>query len=96
MLQIAEKLEKKTEESWLIEINWEEFKFFKQYSTKKGDNFETLLDFLKSYYKMTSPKEMFETMINDDVAQMMLRKREMNTLEDLEKHLYKGFDAKRS
>jgi len=80
----------------LIEINWEEFKFFKQYSTKKGDNFETLLDFLKSYYKMTSTKEMFETMINDDVAQMMLRKREMHTLEDLEKHLYKGFDAKRS
>lgn len=80
----------------MIEINWEEFKFFKQYSTKKGDNFETLLDFLKSYYKMTSTKEMFETMINDDVAQMMLRKREMHTLEDLEKHLYKGFDAKRS
>lgn len=80
----------------MIEINWEEFKFFKQYSTKKGDNFETLLDFLKSYYKMTSTKEMFETMINDDIAQMMLRKREMHTLEDLEKHLYKGFDAKRS
>jgi hypothetical protein len=80
----------------LIEINWEEFKFFKQYSTKKSDNFEVLLDFLESYCKMTSPKEMFDTMINDEVAQLMLRKREMHTLEDLEKHLYKGFNAKRS
>jgi hypothetical protein len=80
----------------LVEINWEEFKFFKQYSLKKSDNFETLLDFLENYYKMTSPKEMFETMIDDEIAQLMLRKREMHTLEDLERHLYKGFNAKRS
>lgn len=80
----------------MIEINWEEFKFFKQYSDKKSDNFEVLLDFLKSHYKMTSPKEMFETMLNDDIAQLMLKKRDMYSLEDLEKYLYKGFNAKRS
>jgi hypothetical protein len=78
----------------LTEINWEEFKFFKQYSDKKNDNFEVLLDFLKSHYKMTSPKEMYETMANDDTALLMLNKREINSLEDLEKRLYKNFSAK--
>ncbi|MDD5399780.1 MAG: hypothetical protein PHQ93_01155 [Sulfurimonas sp.] len=78
----------------MIEINWEEFKFFKQYSDKKSDNFEVLLDFLKSHYKMTSTKEMFETMMNDDIAQLMLKKRDMYSLEDLEKYLYKGFNVK--
>jgi hypothetical protein len=78
----------------LVEINWEDFKFFKQYSNKKNDNFEILLDFLKNYCKITSPKEMFETMLNDETAQLMLKKREMYTLEDLERHLYKDFNAK--
>ncbi|MFA5233910.1 MAG: hypothetical protein WC390_05850 [Sulfurimonas sp.] len=78
----------------MTEINWEEFKFFKQYSDKKNDNFEVLLDFLKSHYKMTSPKEMYETMANDDTALLMLNKREINSLEDLEKRLYKNFSAK--
>lgn len=59
----------------MIDINWDEFKFFKQYSNKKDDNFEVLLDFLKSYYNMTNIKEMYETMANDDIAQLMLNKR---------------------
>jgi len=78
----------------LIKINWDDFKFFKQYSQNKSDNFEILLEFLKSHYKMTSPKEMYETMANDDTALLMLNKREINSLEDLEKRLYKNFSAK--
>lgn len=78
----------------MIEINWDDFKFFKQYSENKSDNFEILLEFLKSHYKMTSPKEMYETMANDDTALLMLNKREINSLEDLEKRLYKNFSAK--
>ncbi len=78
----------------MIKINWDEFKFFKQYSENKSDNFEILLEFLKSHYKMTSPKEMYETMANDDTALLMLNKREINSLEDLEKRLYKNFSAK--
>ncbi|MDD2653256.1 MAG: hypothetical protein PHX44_09430 [Sulfurimonas sp.] len=78
----------------MIEIDWNDFKFFKQSSEKKSDNFEVLLDFLKSHYKMTSPKEMFETMANDDTARLMLSKREINSLEDLEKRLYKNFNVK--
>ena len=78
----------------MIEINWDDFKFFKQYSQNKSDNFEILLEFLKSHCKMTSPKEMYETMANDDTAQLMLAKRDINSLEDLEKRLYKNFSAK--
>jgi hypothetical protein len=78
----------------LTEINWDEFKFFKQYSENKSDNFEILLEFLKSHYKMTSPKEMYETMANDDTALLMLNKRDINSLEDLEKRLYKNFSAR--
>jgi len=77
----------------LIDINWDEFKFFKQYSEKKDDNFEVLLDFLKSYYSMTNIKEMYETMANDDIAQMMLNKRDICSVEDLEKHLFRNFNV---
>lgn len=76
----------------MIKIDWDEFKFFKSYN-KKSDNFENLLDFLKSYYKMTSPKEMFATMQEDEIAQLMLAKREMHSVIDLEKYLYKDFNV---
>ena len=76
----------------MTEINWEEFKIFKQSSDKKDDNFEVLLDFLKSYYNMTNPVEMYDTMVNDDIAPLMLEKRDMYSAADLEKHLYKHFN----
>ena len=76
----------------MTEINWEEFKIFKQSSNKKDNNFEVLLDFLKSYYNMTNPVEMYETMANDDIAPLMLEKRAMYCAADLEKHLYKHFN----
>ncbi|MGE4420359.1 MAG: hypothetical protein AB7D38_11100 [Sulfurimonas sp.] len=77
----------------MIDINWDEFKFFKQYSNKKDDNFEVLLDFLKSYYNMTNIKEMYETMANDDIAQLMLNKRELSSVEALEKYLFRDFNV---
>lgn len=76
----------------MIDINWEEFKIFKQHSAKQDNNFETLLDFLKSYYSMTNPSEMYETMANDEIAKLMLRKRDLNSNADLEKHLFKCFE----
>lgn len=75
-----------------MSIDWEEFKFFKTHS-KKGDNFETLLSFLEQRYKMTTPKEMFLIMLDDDTAKLMLQKRDINAVGDLEKYLYRGFNA---
>ena len=77
----------------MIDIEWNEFKFFKQYSTKKDDNFEVLLDFLKSYYRMTSIKEIYETIYNDEIAQLMLKKRDIDSVESLEKYIFRDFNG---
>ncbi len=73
-------------------IDWEEFKSFKKMTTKEGDNFELMLEFLKSYYSITNPEEIYETMAHDDIAQMMLDKRDIKSSADLEKILFKHFD----
>jgi len=73
----------------VLKINWDEYKEFKKHRHKKGDNFTSLLEFMKSYYNMISPREMFEVLMADDLAQMMLEKREIKDAEDLENFLFK-------
>ena len=73
----------------MIRINLEEFKEFKRYRNKKGDNFEALLEFMKSYYNITSPIEMYEILSFDELAQMMLDKRDITDAEGLENYLFK-------
>ncbi len=73
----------------MIRINWDEFKEFKRYRNKKGDNFEALLEFMKSYYNIISPMEMYEVLSYDELAQMMLNKREITDAEGLENYLFK-------
>jgi len=75
----------------MYSIDWNEFKIFKKHTEKEGDNFELLLEFLKSYYRMTSPQEMYDTMANDDLAPMMLEKRDIKSSVDLEKILFKHY-----
>jgi len=75
----------------LYSIEWDEFKIFKKHTNKEGDNFELLLEFLKSYYNMTSPQEMYDTMKRDDIAPMMLEKRDIKSSSDLENILFKNF-----
>jgi len=72
----------------LSRINWDEYKEHKKYSVR-DDNFEILLEFMKSYYNMTSPYEMFDMLNEDDIAQMMLEKRSISDAEDLENFLFK-------
>jgi hypothetical protein len=72
----------------LSRINWDEYKEHKKYSVR-DDNFEILLEFMKSYYNMTSPYDMFEMLNEDDIAQMMLEKRSIADAEDLENFLIK-------
>ncbi len=73
----------------MIRINWDEFKEFKKYRNKKGDNFEALLEFMKSYYNITSPMEMYEVLSYDELAKMMLDKRDITDAEGLENYLFK-------
>jgi len=72
----------------LIKIDWDEYKEYKKTSAK-DDNFGILLEFMKSYYNMSSPREIYDTLHEDDIAQMMLDKRNITDAEQLENFLYK-------
>ena len=72
----------------MIKINWDEYKEHKQYSVR-NDNFEILLEFMKSFYNMSSPMDMYEVFVADDIASMMLQKRNIKDAEDLENYLFK-------
>ena len=72
----------------MVKIDWDEFKEYKKYGVR-NDNFETLIDFMKSYYNVVGPVEMYETFINDDIAEMMLQKRNITSVEKLEDFLFK-------
>ncbi|MEN4052873.1 MULTISPECIES: hypothetical protein [Sulfurimonas] len=72
----------------MIKINWDEYKEHKKYSVRK-DNFEILLEFMKSFYNMNSPIDMFDIFVEDDIASMMLEKRNIKDAEDLENFLFK-------
>lgn len=64
-------------------IDWDAYKDHKQYSVRK-DNFEITLEFLKSYYNMTSPHDIFDALNEDDIGRMMLNKRNITDAAGLE------------
>lgn len=72
----------------MVKINWKEFKEYKVTHAKK-DNFEILLNFMHSYYNVISPSELFDSFFADDLAKMMLEKREIGDAEDMENYLFK-------
>jgi len=72
-------------------INWDEYKQYKKQRTDstKLDNFEVLLEFLRSYYNMTCAFDVFEILDLDELGKMMLEKRNIKEAEDLEDYLHK-------
>lgn len=72
----------------LVKIDWDEYKEFRIYSVR-NDNFEILLDFLKSYYNLSNPYDLFESLMDDDIAQMMLSKRNIDDALALENFMRK-------
>jgi hypothetical protein len=72
----------------LADINWAEYKEYKKYTIKQ-DNFEILLDFIKSYYNMTTPFDIFDMLACDETAKMMLDKRKITDAEQLESFMFK-------
>jgi len=72
----------------MIQINWDEYKEYKR-SSHKEENFEILLDFIKSYYNMTNPSDIYESLVNDTLAKMMLDKHDINDDEALENYLFR-------
>jgi hypothetical protein len=71
-----------------MQINWDEYKEYKKF-TNGSDNFEILLKFVKSFYNMHSPSEIFALFQEDETASLMLQKRNIKDAEDLENFLFK-------
>ena len=71
-----------------MRINWDEYKEYKAHHIG-SDNFNILLNFIKSYYNIHSPIDIYEMLIDDDLASMMLEKRNISDAEDLENYLFK-------
>ncbi|WP_297441420.1 hypothetical protein [Sulfurimonas sp.] len=72
----------------MAKINWDEYKEYKQYNSKEN-NFEILIDFIKSYYNITNAFDIFDILIEDETAKLMLDKREIKDAEALENFMFK-------
>ena len=78
----------KKEGKVLIKIDWDEYKEHKKMSVREN-KLEIVLEFLKSYYNMTNPSDIYETLKADDIGQMMLEKYNVKNDVDLEDILFK-------
>ncbi len=73
----------------MVKISWDGYKDFKAERNSKDDNFTTLIHFMKSYYNVTSPSEIFESFEGDELANRMLEKRAIYSIEELEAFILK-------
>jgi len=71
----------------LAAFDWDEYKEFKKFSGK-DDKLQVAIDFMKSYYNMSSPRELYEMLKEDDIGQMMLEKRDITDAEGLENFMF--------
>lgn len=72
----------------LIKIDWDEYKEHKKMSVREN-KLEIVLEFLKSYYNMTNPSDIYETLKADEIGEMMLEKYNVNSDIALENILFK-------
>ena len=72
----------------LINIDWDEYKEHKK-TTVRENKLEIVLEFLKSYYNMTNPSDIYETLKADDIGQMLLERYDITSDVSLEDTLFK-------
>ncbi len=75
----------------MITFNWDAYKEFKQH-TNEEDRLKIAIDFMRSYYNITSPDEMFNMISTDELGEMMLAKRDINDAHGLENFMYHSFE----
>jgi len=75
----------------MSKINWDEYKKYKKEreNLDEPDNFEILLEFLRSFYNKSSSFEVFDMLHDDELGDMMLKKRDILKPEHLDDYLYK-------
>lgn len=70
-------------------FDWNEYKEFKKF-TNKEDKLQVAIDFIRSYYNMSSPRDIYDMLAEDDIGKMMLEKREITEAEDLENFMFQS------
>ena len=71
-----------------MNINWEEFKLYKQEMPHlKGDNFDKLIYFIKSFYNLSNPVKIYNMLLSDETSQLMLEKRKIDSAIKLEEYI---------
>ncbi|MBC8237547.1 MAG: hypothetical protein H8E76_04870 [Helicobacteraceae bacterium] len=75
----------------MITFNWDEYKEFKQH-TSQEDKLKIAIDFMRSYYNISSPDEMYNMLKADELGEMMLAKRDINDAHGLENFMYQSFE----
>lgn len=73
----------------MAQFDWDEYKEFKKFS-HKDDKLAIAIDFMKSYYNISNPRDFYEMLRDDDIGQMMLAKRAINDAEKLENFIYQS------
>ena len=68
-------------------IDWDEYKEFKKYSNKE-DRLQIAVDFIKSYYNMNSPMDIYDMLKEDDIGQMLLERNDIVDEEGLENFMF--------
>jgi len=71
----------------LAAFDWDEYKEFKRFSNKE-DKLQIAIDFMRSYYNMNGPVEIYEMLAEDDIGRMMLDKRDITDAEGLENFMF--------
>ena len=73
-----------------MKIDWEEFKLYKKEMPHlKGDNFDKLLYFVRSFYNIKSTTLMYELLLDDETSSLMLEKRGINSAHKLDEYIRK-------
>ena len=72
----------------MVRIDWDEYKEHKKTSIR-NNKLEMILEFLKSYYNMNNPSDIYQTLKADDIGQMLLAKYKIKNDIDLEDILFK-------
>ncbi len=73
-----------------MKIDWEEFKLFKKEMPHlKGDNFDKLLYFVRSFYNLRSTTLIYELLAQDETSSKMLEKRAIDSTYKLDEYIRK-------
>ncbi|MFT5836097.1 MAG: hypothetical protein ACI9RG_000991 [Sulfurimonas sp.] len=68
-------------------FDWNEYKEFRKFSSQE-DKLKVAIDFIRSYYKLSSTSDLYNMLSNDDIGQMMLAKRNITDAEGLENFMF--------